>query len=131
MLGLGYVEAGNGPVEIVPLINKKGKREIKDKDGKPTGKWEPHTHNTSPNSMHLKYWVTCETNEDGEGKAYINMISNLRIAKPPVKDTIIHSGSFLISQAGSKKNWDVGLCSLTYKDDISEIKPPTIQDYFF
>jgi hypothetical protein len=36
-----------------------------------------------------------------------------------------------MAQAGSKKNWDVGLCSLTYKDDITEIEPPTIKDFFY
>ena len=81
--------------------------------------------------MHLKYWVTCMTDEKGEGRAYINMVSNLRIAEPPVENTVVHSGTFLIAQAGSKKNWDVGLCSLTYKNDIQEQEIPSIADYFF
>ena len=57
--------------------------------------------------MHLKYWVFT----DGEGKAYINLVSNLRLATLPENDgTVIHSGTFLKKAAGSKINWDAGLC---------------------
>jgi len=69
--------------------------------------------------------------EDGESRAYINMISNLRLAKTPADKTVIHSGTFLIKPAGSKKNWDVGLCSLVYRDNLEDQEPPTMEDYFF
>lgn len=78
--------------------------------------------------MHLKYWVYT----DGEGKAYINLVSNLRLATLPENDgTVIHSGTFLKKAAGSKINWDAGLCQLTYKEDTSKIQPPIINDYFY
>jgi hypothetical protein len=76
--------------------------------------------------MFLKYWIFTT----GEGEAYVNLTSNLRI-KEPEDGAIIKMGVFLPLEAGKNTSYDTGLCTLVYKKDGAKQKPPQIEDKFY
>ena len=113
ILATVLVKANKGPEDIKVMIKK-----------------DQPLSNTKGNAMWIKYWVFTEDDEDGGGKAYINLSSNIRM-KEPEDGAIIKAGVFLPMNAGSNISYDVGLCELVYRKDPLEQEPPKISDRFF
>ena len=109
LLAFHCASAGKGPVGITPLIKRD----------------QPEGSNPG-DQMFLKYWIFTT----GEGEAYVNLTSNLRI-KEPEDGAIIKMGVFLPLEAGKNTSYDTGLCTLVYKKDGAKQKPPQIEDKWY